>query len=291
MIGFINVNKPSGITSSTVVSKIKKALKVKKVGHMGTLDPMACGVLPIAVGKATRMFDYFLDKKKTYSAIFEFGYETDTLDKEGKKLFEGGKIPLLKDIKETLPSFLGEIDQIPPQYSAKSVGGVRAYKLARQGKTAELTAKRITIYDMKVDKNDEKSYNFEIACSSGTYIRSICRDIAHKLGTFATMIYLQRTQSGRFDIQKAIKIEDINLESVDNILVSVEEVFNKIPEFQVDKEEFSKLSNGLKIDVKDDKSMKVFVKNKNKLLGIGQIGENKLKMVTNLADSSMQSTI
>ena len=152
MIGVVNINKPVGTTSSNVVVKIKKLLNIKKVGHMGTLDPLAQGVLPICVGKATRLFDYFLKKQKTYIAQFRFGEQTDTLDLEGNIIDISTNIPTKTEIEKALKVFIGEINQIPPMFSSKKINGKKAYDLARKGEEIELQPCKITIYDYKLLK-------------------------------------------------------------------------------------------------------------------------------------------
>ena len=162
MQGFINVFKPSGMSSAKVVAKIKHCFKLDKVGHMGTLDPLACGILPIAIGKATRMFDYFLDKTKTYITVFKFGSTSNTLDLDGNIESNIGSVPTKEEILKILPSFLGTISQMPPQFSAKVVNGQKAYKLARNGEVVNLQPKNIIIYDFKlIEKVDSNSFKFE----------------------------------------------------------------------------------------------------------------------------------
>ena len=169
--GIIPVNKPKGWTSFDVVNKLKYKLKPLKVGHLGTLDPMATGVLLVTVGKATKLFDLMQEKKKTYVATFEFGYETDTLDATGDVQEKSEKIPSLDEIMNVLPKFVGEIDQIPPKYSAKSVNGVRAYDLARQNIDFELKPKKVKIYNIKFLSFESGLLKLEIECGAGTYIR------------------------------------------------------------------------------------------------------------------------
>lgn len=208
--GVIILNKPLGISSNSASNKVKWMLGAKKAGHLGTLDPLATGVLPVALGKATKLFDRFLKKTKTYIATFEFGYETDTLDSEGQVINKNGCIISKDEINSVLDSFKGQISQLPPKYSAKRVGGKRAYDLARAGVEFELTPKDIIIYDIKVlHELKENVFEFEITCSSGTYIRSIARDIAYKLNTYGTMISLIRTKCGIFDIENSVTFEDI----------------------------------------------------------------------------------
>ncbi|MBO4412876.1 MAG: tRNA pseudouridine(55) synthase TruB, partial [Clostridia bacterium] len=157
--GVLLLNKPVGITSQTAVFKVKKIFGAKKVGHLGTLDPLACGVLPITLGKSTRLFEYFLNKTKTYKAVFAFGFETETLDCEGKILNVVKKDISIKEIENILNKFIGEIEQLPPKFSAKNINGQKAYKLARIGKDFELKPKKIKIFDIKVEKTSENLKN------------------------------------------------------------------------------------------------------------------------------------
>ena len=203
--GFINVDKPSGIVSSTVVNKIKWLSGVP-CGHMGTLDPLASGVLPVGVGNATRLFDYFLEKQKEYIAEFTFGVESDTLDSTGN-LIRGGHVPDEREIEAVLPAFFGDIMQMPPKYSAKNVNGRRGYELARAGIEFELQPKKVHIYGMEClgkAEGKEDTFRIKIRCGGGTYIRSIARDVAETLGTKAVMSALRRTQSGWFTLENAI---------------------------------------------------------------------------------------
>ena len=227
MTGFVNVNKPSGMNSTKVVTFLKKQFHIKKIGHMGTLDPLAEGVLPIAIGKATRMFDYFLEKKKTYIAQFTFGKTTDTLDAEGVVTETCENIPSDDDIKQVLPQLIGRIAQIPPQYSAKKVNGRCAYDFARLGQTVELKAKEIEIYNIKLlSQISHDVFEFEIECSGGTYIRSIARDMAAALGSKAYMSKLIRTKSGKFDLETAYSIQDLESKNLEAVLVSIEDIFD-----------------------------------------------------------------
>ena len=202
--GFLNVDKPSGITSSTVVNKCKWLSGVP-CGHMGTLDPLASGVLPVGLGNATRLFDYFLQKEKEYIAEFTFGVSSDTLDTTAE-LTVGGYIPTAQALQSVLPDFLGDIMQMPPKYSAKNVNGKRGYDLARAGVDFELQAQKVHIYgiDLLGGAERENTYRFKIRCGGGTYIRSIARDIAEKLGTNAVMSALRRTQSGYFKTEESV---------------------------------------------------------------------------------------
>lgn len=216
MKGFINLNKPKGMSSARAVAIVKKQLGLtkEKVGHAGTLDPMASGVLPIAIGRATRLFDFMQTKQKSYIAEFTFGYETNTLDIEGDIISKSDIIPLKEQILSVLPQFLGEIEQLPPQFSAKSVNGVRAYDLARSGQVADLKPCKVHIFEFELLEDKKPSYTFKITCGSGTYIRSLCKDLAQSLGAFATMTSLQRVNSGVFNIENSVDIDNISQKEI-----------------------------------------------------------------------------
>ena len=254
--GFFNVDKPSGLTSSTVVNKCKWLTGVP-CGHMGTLDPLASGVLPVGVGNATRLFDYFLEKDKEYIAEFTFGVDSPTLDSTGE-LTKKGHIPLYKDIQSVLPSLVGDIMQIPPKYSAKNVNGQRGYDLARAGIEFELAPKRVRIgsVEMLGEAETENAFRFKIRCGGGTYIRSIARDMAAALGTSAVMSALRRTQSGVFTIENTIPFslleQDLEVEELEKYLIPTESVL-PFETLALDKDGERKLFNGLavKTDAKD----------------------------------------
>lgn len=167
MNGFLNIYKPRGMSSAHCLNKIKKKIDYK-CGHMGTLDPLACGILPVGVGQATRLFDHLLDKTKTYVAQFTFGYETDTLDLEGEVLQNSENIPTQAEIEAVLPTLRGKVMQIPPVFSAKCVDGKKSYQLARKGIAVDLPPKQVEIYSIKLIKNQSPTFWFEISCGGGT---------------------------------------------------------------------------------------------------------------------------
>ena len=250
--GFFNVDKPSGIVSSTVVNKLKWLTGVP-CGHMGTLDPLACGVLPVGVGNATRLFDYFLNKEKEYIAEFTFGVDSDTLDSTGNLLY-GGRIPSEEEICAVLPTLLGDIMQIPPKYSAKNVNGKRGYELARAGVEFELQPKKVHIYDMQLlekcaDKQD--TFRIKIRCGGGTYIRSLGRDIAAALDTKAVMSALQRTQSGCFTLSNALPFsvleQDPALEELEQWLIPTQDVL-PFGDLLLTEKQSQKLFNGQRVE-------------------------------------------
>ena len=208
MKGFINIYKPAGISSAAVVSAVKQKFHVP-CGHMGTLDPMAEGILPVGLYKTTRLFPYLLNKDKRYVARFKFGVTTDTLDVTGEVTERTGVVPDERTIISVLPRFIGEIEQIPPKYSAKCVDGKRGYQLARQGVSFELAPKTVTVNDIKLTrKTADDEYEFVIACKGGTYIRSLARDIGVASGTVAVMSALARVKSGAFDESNSVTLDD-----------------------------------------------------------------------------------
>ena len=201
MTGFININKAAGVSSAREVAVVKR-LTGSPCGHMGTLDPLACGVLPVGVGNAARLFDYFLQKQKRYTARFRFGATTDTLDAEGEPI-AGGRVPAAEEIARALPAFIGEIGQIPPKYSAVSVNGRRGYALARAGEAFELAPKKVVVGEFALTaQTAPDEYEFSIVCGGGTYVRALVRDLAAALGTTGYMTFLRRDASGCFTARR-----------------------------------------------------------------------------------------
>ena len=285
MQGFINVFKPQNLSSAKVVSKIKHKFNLNKVGHMGTLDPLACGILPIAIGKATRLFDYFLEKDKTYIAIFKFGVRSNTFDLDGNVEYNTGLIPSNEDILKVLPNFVGELNQLPPSFSAKVINGEKAYKLARRGENVELKPKHVTVYKFNlIEKVDADSFKFEITCSSGTYIRSLVRDVAIMLNTTGILSYLERTKSGYFSVDTCVKLDDLLNNDINNYIIPCNKVFPQFENLQVDMSDFTKIKNGLVIKTEHCDVENIFVFNDDVLLGVAQIKDNYLKLKTFLLD-------
>ena len=199
MNGVLNIFKPKGMTSFDVVREVKKVCKIKKVGHTGTLDPEATGVLPICIGKATKIIDYIMDSEKIYEVTFKLGIRTTTYDLEGEVL-EERECSLLKDeeILNAINSFKGEYCQVPPMYSALKQNGVRLYELARKGIEVERPGRNIIIYNIEDIKIDNPYISMKVTCSKGTYIRSLCFDIGERLGVYAAMTELCRLKTSRF---------------------------------------------------------------------------------------------
>lgn len=208
--GLVVIDKPSGLSSFLAVNITKRSLKAKKAGHMGTLDPLASGVLVVGVGKGTKLFDHFLGHEKSYYAEYEFGYETDTLDLEGKVLNQNDCDISKEDIAKVLPTFMGKILQMPPVYSAKKIDGKKACDLARSGQEVILNPKEVEVFELElVKKLGKNKFGFNIRCSSGFYVRALGRDIAQKLGTFATTTLIRRTECCGYSLDKAQTLEDI----------------------------------------------------------------------------------
>ncbi len=211
MDGIINVNKPLGMTSHDVVSRLRKILNMKKIGHTGTLDPDAEGVLPMCIGKGTKLAEELTAKEKQYLAELTLGIVTDTQDMSGEVLKKSDVLSSKDEICEAIMSFVGDTEQIPPMYSAVKVDGRKLYELAREGKTVEMPPRPITIYNIDIREFDEINHKvkFLIDCSKGTYIRTLCHDIGEKLGCGGVMSALKRTKSGSFEIENAYTIEEI----------------------------------------------------------------------------------
>ena len=223
MTGFFNIYKREGISSAYCVNRLKRLTRTP-CGHMGTLDPLAEGVLPIGAGNATRLFDYFLGKEKTYLARFRFGFTSDTLDRESE-VRAAGMVPPKSLVEEILPTFTGEILQRPPAFSAICVDGKRAYELARKGKGVELPARKVKISSLRLMKQvSEDEFEFEIVCGGGTYIRSLARDMGEALETGGYMTKLIRTAAGPFGAETAVPLDELTPENIQNYLISAESV-------------------------------------------------------------------
>ena len=283
--GFFNVDKPSGLVSSTVVNKLKWLTGVP-CGHMGTLDPLASGVLPVGVGNAARLFDYFLEKEKEYVAEFTFGVDSDTLDSTGALVY-GGHVPTESEISKVLPTFFGDIMQIPPKYSAKNVNGKRGYELARAGVEFELAPKKVHIYGMELlgkSEDKENTYRIKIRCGGGTYIRSLARDIAAALGTKAVMSSLLRTQSGCFYLDKAISFSllesDPPIEELEKYLIPTANVL-PFEELLLNEKQTIKILQGQQVRVEQADGLYKLYNGEN-FYGIAEVVNGLAKAKTKL---------
>ncbi len=252
--GIININKDKDMTSHDVVNIVRRKLSIKKVGHTGTLDPMATGVLPICIGKATKLASIITDGNKCYSVSMRLGFATDTYDISGEITDTSDVEVSDKEIIEATKSFLGEIMQTPPMYSAIKVDGKKLYELARQGKVVERKQRKINIFSIEDIKVDGKDVSFVVYCSKGTYVRSLVYDIGQKLGTFATMTELCRLSSGDYDLDTAISVDDFKNSSIEDIecrVQSLEEYFADLEKIIVPEKLNKYLYNGNKIGYKN----------------------------------------
>lgn len=285
--GILNIYKPQNISSNSVVIKVKKILGIKKVGHTGTLDPLACGVLPICIGSATKISEYLLNKDKVYKVKLKFGVLTDTFDCEGKVIREDKDFKSNEsEIIKVLQNFVGEYDQVPPNYSALKINGQRAYDLARKGIEFSLEARKIKIHYINEIKINGDECSFTVKCSKGTYIRSLCRDIGDRLNTCATMTFLERIESGIFKKESSIILDDLTIEQIKDNIISIDKVI-PIPKLEIHEEEFFKLLiNGVCIKnpryINNIDEGEYLISHKDQIKGICHRKSNFLKMTKNL---------
>lgn len=248
MNGILNVYKNRGMSSFDVVRKIKFLAHEKKVGHTGTLDPEATGVLPVALGKATKIIDYIMNSSKAYEVKLILGKKTTTYDLEGEVVSEKDVSHIKEEeAMDVVLSFIGEIDQIPPMYSALKKNGVRLYDLARQGIEVEREARRITIHDITDIKIELPYISMTVCCSKGTYIRSLCYDIGEKLNVGATMTMLNRSATSVFKQEDSVNIEDLTEENIENHLITIEEALRDFPKLTVESSFTKLLVNGVNV--------------------------------------------
>lgn len=261
MDGVINVYKPKGITSFDVIYKVRKALNTKRVGHTGTLDPMADGVLPVCVGKATKASELIMASEKEYCAKITFGAETDTQDSSGAIVNSTEKRIEYSEFLEAVNCFLGDIQQIPPMYSAVHHEGQRLYQLARQGIMVERKPRTVTVKSIRIEDFSKETATITVCCSKGTYIRTLCEDIGRKAGCMAHMSALTRTKSGIFCIKDSIRIEDIKEE----VLTPIDELFKEYERITLSAENEKRVRNGipLKISCKEGESYRLYGENGN----------------------------
>lgn len=280
MNGIILIDKPKEYTSHDIVAIVKKITK-EKVGHTGTLDPNATGVLPLLIGKATGISKYLINHDKTYIATLKLGIKTNTADSEGN-IIEEKEIPELskETIKIALNSMIGKQTQVPPIYSAIKVNGKKLYEYAREGKNIEINVRNIEIYNMKLldvsEKNDE--IIFEISCSKGTYIRTVCENIAEKLNTVGFMKELRRTRVGEFEISESVNIEKIkeNPELIEKKIITIENFFKEKKKIELTNQELHLFLNGVQLNKNLENDIYLIYNNKE-FIGLGTINKEKLK--------------
>ncbi len=231
--GIININKEAGFTSFDVVAKLRGILHIKKIGHTGTLDPQATGVLPICIGKATKVCSLLTDTDKTYTATMLLGQSTDTYDVFGNVTEKREVTTTPEEVQRVIDSFVGETEQIPPMYSAIKINGKKLYELARQGKVVERKPRRVTIYNEETLSIELPRVKFKVDCSKGTYIRSLCNDIGNELGTLGCMEELVRNRVGNFRLEDSYKISDIEKMmsegTIGDAIIPIDKVFEKHP--------------------------------------------------------------
>ena len=286
MNGVINIFKNKGMSSFDVVKKVRKAANEKKVGHTGTLDPEACGVLPVCLGKGTKIIDYIMKAEKSYTVKFKLGIKTTTYDLEGEIIEEKDWMHVKEDeVIKVINTFRGDIMQVPPMYSALKKDGVRLYDLARQGIEVEREARKITIYDIKDIEISLPYVSMDVTCSKGTYIRSLCFDIGEKLNTGATMVDLKRTQTSVFKEEDSINIEELNEDNIASHVISIEDALSVYEKIFINKGYTKLFVNGLKVGdrraLKSKPSLGVLYRvydENNKFLGLGKLDEHGFKI-------------
>lgn len=248
------------------------------MGHTGTLDPNATGVLPLLLNEGTKLSKYLIEHNKEYEVTLKLGIKTDTADSEGK-IIEQKEVKTMNNIEKVLKSFIGKQQQLPPMYSAIKVNGKKLYEYARKGQTVEIEPRKIEIYNIElIDINvEQKEIKYKVSCSKGTYIRSLCEDIAERLETVGYMKELNRLRVGRFSIEDSITIEDLEKQSnnIGKNIITIEQLLKEIPSIKLDKEQLNKFLNGVKIHInKEDGLYNIY---EQKYIGTGIVKDKKLK--------------
>ncbi len=286
MQGLILLNKPEGITSFSAVSKIKRIAQEKRVGHTGTLDPMATGVLPILLGRATALASLMLDKDKRYIATVKLGLETDTEDITGNVISEKQVDITPEKLRKALAKFTGKINQRPPMYSALKKNGVRLYDLARRGEVVDIPTREVEVYSITLlsPLNSQNEFKIDVHVSKGTYVRSLARDIGEYLGCGACLTSLNRTYTGGFSLGDCVDLDSLNEENIHNYLLSEEKAVEYLREIKITENQATRFTNGgqlsferLKYDFKTDGEL-VRVKFGEKFLGIGKAETEKERL-------------
>ncbi len=279
MFGFINVYKPRGKTSHDVVAILRRVTKIKQIGHTGTLDPFAEGVLPICIGKATRLIEY-LDDDKAYIGTIQFGKSTDTYDIEGKIVNSSEKKVTLEEIQDKLHLFRGEIQQIPPIYSAIKVKGKKLYEYARKGEEVKIEPRTVNISKLEIVSFDEEKQSLEvlIECSKGTYIRSIANDLGEAVGCYGHLIKLVRIKAGKFNLESAQNLENLDsYEKVKNNLIYPIDYLD-YEKYELSQQEREKVSHGMAIEINTKDSL-IVLTFKSELIAIAEVNNYKARML------------
>ena len=275
MDGFLLLDKEKGISSNQLVQKVKKSLSIKKVGHLGTLDPMATGLMILAINRGTKFSSYFLESDKSYYASIQLGSSTDTDDAMGNIISSSDIIPNEKDINKSLVSFIGKSMQTAPFFSALKHKGKPLYKYAREGEFISKLPREINIFSIKNIICEHNKCSFIVHCSKGTYIRSIARDLGDKLNSGGHLSALRRLSQGIFNIKNAMTIENIEL----NKLITIEEAFSELSEIQLDSNQTKFFMNGVKIEEinLEDDTYKIYDSSK-KFVGLGMVSNSVLAL-------------
>lgn len=278
LFGFLNVYKPKGMTSHDVVSKLRRVTKIKQIGHTGTLDPFAVGVLPICIGKATKLIEY-LDDDKEYQAIIQFGKNTDSYDLDGQIMESFDKKVSAGEVADVLNCFRGEIEQFPPIYSAIKVNGKKLYEYARQGQNVEIKPRKVFISKLELLEFDElnQTAKLSVACSKGTYIRSIAYDLGQKLGCGGYLIGLERTKAGMFTVSASTNLDEFQtLQDVEKDLINPLDVMT-LSKYTLNDYELEKVSHGMSLKNNNfENSNVVFLVYGGKIYAIGKVEDNKI---------------
>ena len=281
MDGIIIINKPKGCTSHDVVSKVRWIVK-EKVGHTGTLDPLATGVLPLLIGKGTLCSKYLINHDKEYQVSLKLGVSTDTMDAEGKVIEEkevDDSILEKTNVEKVLSDFVGEQEQEPPMYSAIKVAGKKLYEYARMGKSVEIPKRKIEIYNIELLAINKlsKEIEFKVSCSKGTYIRSLCTDIARKLGTIGYMSGLKRLKVGDFSIKNSIAINDaLDKKTIEKHIITIEELFKDKQKIELNSKKLVLFLNGVRLS-NENKDEVYRIYNSGKFIGLGIVKNGLLK--------------
>lgn len=276
--GIILVDKPADWTSHDVVAKLRGILHERRVGHSGTLDPMATGLLTVFVGRATRAVQFAETHNKHYVASLRCGYSTDTQDTSGRVTAQTGISPTEAELTDVLPEFTGEISQIPPMYSAIKVSGKKLYELARKGETVERKPRTVNISELRLVGHDGDDFVLSVSCSKGTYIRTLCNDIGERLGCLACMSALRRTNAGPFDVRDAHTLSEIS-EDPERYIIPVDSLFSEHPAIELSAAQTAKLKCGniLNVSAKNG-TYRVYGENGD-FLALANISAGKLKTI------------
>ncbi|MDC0073607.1 tRNA pseudouridine(55) synthase TruB [Alphaproteobacteria bacterium] len=282
--GWLIFDKPKNISSTNSLNIIKKLFNAKKAGHGGTLDPLATGVLPIAFGEATKVLSYIVSKKKQYEFTLKWGEQTDTDDSTGRIINTSENVPKKDDIQKKIKEYKGEIDQIPPIFSAIKLDGKRSYELARKGIEIKHISRKVNIYDLDMISSVKEITKFNVVCGKGTYIRSLARDLGKSLNSEAHIIDLRRTFVGTFSIENAFSLDSLEKLShtaeIKNALFPIERALDDIPALKIDRNQANKLKFGQAIKVNSNLSKKeVKIFHENILIAIGHISDGLVKPI------------